>query len=185
MSNTKRAAAPPTPEPLDADAVLAQATLPTRVVGLCLRGDLVSEHADNERRLTDVADWAATSIADADPRRELADRQAELEAEMKAAEVPFRIQAIAAKAWSDLLAQHPGKPGSDDQVDLDAFAPAAVAACLVSPRMTEKQVETLFERITAGQRDVLFAAVWQLNAREVTVPFSVTASAIRANSARK
>jgi hypothetical protein len=185
MSNTKKAAAPPDPEPLDAEAILAQATLPTRVVGLCLRGELVSEHADNERQLVDLADWAATSIADADPRRELADRQAELEAEMKAAEVPFRIQAIAAKAWSDLLAQHPGKPGTDEQVNLDTFPVAAVAACLISPRMTDKQVETLFERITAGQRDVLFNAVWMLNAREVTVPFSVTASAIRANSGRK
>lgn len=149
-------------------------------VTICVAGDLAGEVDRLETQMREAGQWQPTSMADVDPRKELAERIQALQQQMREAEVTFTFKALGAKAWSDLVAQHPGKT-RDEAFDADTLAPALVAASAVDPAMTAEQVADLFEQLNHGQREALLGAAWTVNSEATSVPFSLLASAIRAS----
>jgi hypothetical protein len=154
--------------------LIAAATLRETTVPLCLAGHLVAEYEDLERQLSDAATLVGQSLAGS-PRVPIAERIEELRAEMAQHLVNFRFRALGGTGWSDLLAAHPD-PGR--AFKLATFVPAAISACAIGPEMTPEQYLRLEARLSHGQREALFDAVWTLNTvAQAAVPFSLLASA--------
>jgi hypothetical protein len=172
------------------DDVFADARLPTRSVPLCLRGDLIAEWQDLDRRFKQAeqaADEDTLASKNSAEAIELSKQMEDLEEQMRAATRTFRLQGLPGSEWRDLLNAHPPREGDekDAQVEFNrkTFGVAALAACCVMPKMTVAQAEKLIDGpLTDGQWNTLFAQVYQMHTGTVDVPFSFAASAIRAAS---
>lgn len=166
----------------DIDALLAAARLPESVVPLCLRGDLAAEVEELERQLATQEAAPRISIASGGGARATAERIAELQREMEQFTVPFRLRAMARHEWTRFMLEHPPRPGDEmdarNGLNRETFFPALVRRSLVDPQLTEAQWEQLDAVITDQQFDNLASAAWGLNRRDVSVPFSPTASRI-------
>ena len=164
------------PPPLDAEAVIALATLRETTVPLCLAGHLQGEYESLERQLAEAAATVGQSLVGTD-RAGIAQQMEALREQMAQHLVEFRLRALSPRAWSDLVAEHPARSQAE-ALNLATFGPAATAACLVEPAMTLEQFERLSESLTFAQQDALMAAVWELNTTAAQrVPFSLLASA--------
>ncbi|GFH34288.1 hypothetical protein [Streptomyces pacificus] len=160
--------------------ILAKARAREHTVRICLAGDVAAEVDRLEAELAGLSQWQQESLADKNPGLELAEKIKAARERMKEAEVDFTFRALGAKAWSDLVAEHPGKD-SDESWDAESLAPALVAACAVDPEMTPAEVDELFEALNFGQRQQLIDAAWQVNGEATTIPFALHASAILAS----
>ncbi len=164
----------------DIKDILAQATPREHTVRICLAGDVAAEVERLEADLAATSSWQQQSLAEANPGIEIAERIKDARERMQAAEVPFTFRALGDKAWSDLVAEHPGKT-PDEAWDDETLAPALVAACAIDPVMTPKDVDALFETLNLGQRQELINAAWSVNSEGTSVPFALHASAILAS----
>lgn len=164
----------------DIKDVLAKAKPRELTVRICLAGDLAAEVDRLEGQLAAVSEWKPNSIADEHPGVALAEQIAAARERMRESEVEFTFRALGAKAWSDLVAAHPGKTDGEAW-DPDTLAPALVAASAVDPAMTQDDVDELFEALNMGQRQALMDAAWQVNGEATSIPFSLHASAILAS----
>ena len=164
----------------DIKDILARAKPREHSVRVCVAGDLAAEYDRLQAELAQVATWQPQSMAEENPASDIAERMSALQEEMKGAEVEFVFRALGRKAWSDLVAQHPGKT-SEDPWDDETLGPALVAACAIDPVMTDGDVEELFETLNVGQRQQLIEGAWQVNGEATAVPFSLHASAILAS----
>ena len=164
-------------------AMLAEAKLPERTVQICLRGDLVADHEAAERELEQAQRSTATSLA-GNGAAAIAARIEALEAEMLEHTYDFRLRAMTRHAFRDLQVLHPPRDGvkldTAYGVDTDAFFPALIRATVVDPELDEDGwVDLLDARLTGYQFNDLAVTAWQLNAREVDIPFSRAASKAR------
>ena len=165
-------------------AIVAGAKLDERTVTVCTRGDLNAEIEDLQRQLVQAdRDFVKQSLADVSPARGLAERIEVLREQMRADEHVFKFRALSAKAWSDLLAEHPPRHGHDEIWNLETFPAACVAACCVeidgeAETLDAADVEALFDVLNSKQRDDLFDGAYLANVRSADVPFSVLASKI-------
>lgn len=164
--------------------ILAAARPRETEITLCLAGDLA---ADAERLTAEIdrlgATYAPSSLADVDPRRELAAELDKVIAKMRQAEVTFRFRGLGRKEYSDLLAEHAPRPGtSDGQWNVETFPPALVVASCIDPEMTVEQGAALYEVVNDGQRGELFTAAWSANNRGTQVPTSRAVSASPSSS---
>ncbi|MFR0351785.1 hypothetical protein [Streptomyces sediminimaris] len=164
----------------DITEILKKARPREHTVRICLAGDVAAEVDRLEKQLAAVSEWRPASIADQHPGVEIAEQIAAAREKMRAAEAEFTFRALGAKAWSDLVAQHPGKT-EDQAYDAETLAPALVSASAVDPVMTPEQVDELFEHLNNGQREELIGAAWVVNGEATSVPFSLAASAILAS----
>lgn len=164
----------------DIKAILAKAKPREHTVRICLAGDVAAEVDRLEAELSGLSQWQSQSLGDKNPGIELAEKIAEARERMKEAEVEFTFKALGAKAWSDLVAEHPGKT-NDEAWDSETLAPALVAACASDPAMTQAEVDELFEALNVGQRQQLIDAAWQVNGEATSIPFALHASAILAS----
>lgn len=162
----------------DISQILKAAKKRQRSVFLCLAGDKVAELARLEHQLAGLGKaWEPASIADADPRTELAKKVAAARKAVRAAETEFVFEALGDREWSDLLAAHP----SEDEKQLwdpETFGPALIASCSVDPVMSPEQVLELFEVLNAAQRDELWRGAYEVNTEAPGIPFSLTESGI-------
>ncbi|WP_432136835.1 hypothetical protein [Streptomyces sp. bgisy154] len=169
----------------DISDVLKRAKPRERTVELCIAGDVAAEVERLEAELARVsADWRPDSLAANHPGEAIAKKIAAARERMREAEVPFTFRALGAKAWSDLVAQHPAKT-EGQAFDPETFSPALLAACCVDPVMTVDQVTELLEVLNTGQVQELVDAAYEVNTESTAVPFSLAASAILASSGRK
>lgn len=164
----------------DIKDILAKAKPREHTVRICLAGDVAAEVERLEAELSAASGWQAESIADQHPGIQIAEQIKAARERMQAAEVEFTFRALGAKAWSDLVAQHPGK-SEEEAWDAETLAPALVAASAVDPAMTQAEVDELFDALNFGQRQQLIDAAWQVNGEATSVPFSLHASAILAS----
>ena len=162
------------------DDILATAKLPEQTVTLCVRGDLLAQHAALTADLKVLGDG---EMSLADPRHEIARQIVDLEAEMKATEVAFTFRALGRTAYRALVAAHPGPEGT--RFNIDTFSPALIAASCHAPAMTPTQVDRLFDVVNEGAVEVLFMAAYTVNEGLSRVPFSAVASELTQNSPPK
>ncbi|WP_416976721.1 hypothetical protein [Streptomyces sp. T028] len=164
----------------DIKEILAKAKPREHTVRICLAGDLAAEVDRLEAELSAVSNWQAQSIADKHPGIEIAEKIAAARERMREAEVEFTFRALGAKAWSDLVAQHPSAK-EDESWDEETLPPALVAASAADPVMAPEDVAALFEQLNMGQRQELINAAWTVNGEATAVPFALHASAILAS----
>lgn len=166
--------------------ILAAAKLPERTVPLCLRGDLQAEFEDLERQLKAAELDEEDSLAGGVKARDLAERIETVRQEMAEHTQVFRLRGLGARRYSDLLAKHqPTEAQAREGLDVnpETFPAALVAACAADPEMSLEQAERLSEVITHRQWEDLVNTALACNRQAVDVPFSLSASAIRAASA--
>ncbi len=170
----------------DFATILAQATPRTERVTLCLRGDLtdkidqlIAAHAlaavdDDNHNSEDVAPDIANEIID-------------LIAEADAASVEFTLRSIGARAWTDLLSEHP--PTADDMAmgrdhNPRSFPQAALAVSITSPEgATADQIHELEEKLSAGAWQQLWTACLAVNIIGGDIPKFAGRSAVHDLSA--
>ena len=150
--------------------VNAEARPFTASVWLCLRGDLVREHEQLERKLADLRRASDGSLG-GDGAGEIARRIRDVEAELRAGETEFTFQAIGKSTWRNLLAEH---PPTKEQKELgmdhnpETFAPVVMARSLIDPFPGEgdeavAEVEALLEKLTVLQVGKLWTACMAAN----------------------
>ncbi|MFJ8603388.1 hypothetical protein ACIREM_32720 [Streptomyces shenzhenensis] len=160
--------------------ILKQATPRERTVKVCIRGDLAGEVERLTEELSKASeDWEPADLTDVHPGRKIAEQLKSLREQARAAEVPFTLRYIGDRAYSDLLAAHPG--AEDGQLFHPTTFPRAliVAAC-VDPVMTEDQAAELFEKLNQGEIDKLANTAWDVHTSADIAPFSLAASALLA-----
>lgn len=162
--------------------ILAAAKLPEHTVRVCLRGDLAAEHERLENELDALREWAPSALAEADPRRPLAEAITALEAEMAESTETFTFRALGQRKYRALVDAHPD-PKGDGQWNAETFPQALIAACAIEPEMDVVDVERLFDVLNAGQVETLFMGAYMVNEGPTRVPFSKAASdALRASA---
>lgn len=163
------------------DDVLAKAQRRTVTVPVCLRGDLISEHA---RRAGEL-DQALLAGVDDTQALELADIVAGIEADLRDATVEFVFVNVGRARWTELLSEH---PPTEEQKKLygrrfdhnpDTFPHAAIAASCTAPDgMTADKVHQLEEIVSAGQWQALWAGCLEANVGGAALGESTAASAV-------
>lgn len=149
------------------DDLIASAQTRTLKVSVCARGDLVNRHAELVDELNTAIAASSDSLGNGN-RSEIDRLHAEVdavEAEQEESTTEFTLTSIGALSWSSLLRKHPPPPEVKGQLafNLASFPPAAVAACVVEPEMTEPQAARLYDVLPSGEWDKLFAAAFTLN----------------------
>lgn len=163
----------------DLDAFLDGYELPVEEVPICGRAGLVADHAAAEAAV--LAAQAGAGLGGAVPQ-ELLDRIAELEAEIEASVMVFRVQAVTQRAWADLLAGHP--PCDEDRkkglrYHPETFDPAALAECSVEPAVSFAQAQRLRDTLPPSEWARLMVAVLTVNNEATSPPKSLLLSALR------
>lgn len=157
---------------MNIDELIATAQPRTQLVRICARGDLLARHAETVRALGAAAEDDSDSLASTAVHDAAAAVQA-IEEEMEAATVVFTVQSVSRQTWADLLAKYPPskeqrRAGHDH--DPARFPPAAVAASVIDPEMTEAQGQQLAETLHAGEFNKLWMAALELNITETPHP---------------
>ncbi|MFF7982279.1 hypothetical protein ACFZDK_24645 [Streptomyces sp. NPDC007901] len=162
------------------EEILKQAKPRERTVMVCTRGDLAGEAERLAQELTQVnEDWEPSDLSEQHPARAIAARLKEVRDQARESEVPFTLRYIGDKAYSDLLAAHPGK--TEDQLfDENTFPRALVVASCVEPKLTAESAAALFEVLNQGEIQKLASAAWDVHTSADLAPFSLAASALLA-----
>lgn len=172
---------------LNIDDVLAQASLPTATVPLCLAGGLVGEFEALEHDLRN-ASTKAESLGGPAPATAIARQMEDLRETMKAAEVAFKLTALPPPRWKkEIMAVQPPDPTNDEERaafdDLwHAWICFMVSMIVTEPAMTPEQADELCQKLSSSQWTLLTNSVWELNAQRRNVPFSALASALTHSS---
>ena len=172
-------------DPLD---ILRAAKLPETTVPVCVRGDLAAEVEALDKQLASLNGQADRLVGNPEARQ-LAEKIEALRAEMVDSTISLRLRAMPHRDYAKLAGAH--KPRKDEEVDrllgvnMETFPAALIRASIVDPELDDDTWNGLVDALTFEQWDTLTTAAWNLNRREVTVPFSATASRILQTSGEK
>lgn len=170
---------------MDVEALLNGAKRPEKRIPLCLRGDLQAEWEALHEEAGKALVASGRKLADkADP--ELSARIVAVEEEMAAHTLEVTLRALPRREWLELVRDHPERPGDAGDKELgvnrDTFFDALVSRSIAAPEMTGDQKAQLLEIVTDAQHGRLVSAAWDLNRKDVSVPFSPIASRTTPNS---
>jgi hypothetical protein len=162
---------------LTVEEILAKARPSERTVSVCVRGDLNARFEDLERQLKDAreSERGEVALGESGRARAIAEEMETVRAEMRDAQVTFRLRAMPPKQWVELRAAHMDDGG---RLNVQTLGPPLVAASLYSPKVTAAQLDSLLEVLTGGQYDELVSAAIVVNQGTVDVPFSQLASLV-------
>jgi len=170
--------------PRDFDEVKKLVTLPTKVVSLCLAGDLIDEITGLERALDDAK--PPTNVGEASPKRVIAERIVAVQEQMRDSTVEFHLRAMGSRAWTRFWAGMPARgenePAEDWGERVFPFYAELVSRSAVDPVMSAEQVAELADLLHAKAWNDLAGACMALNMDEVDVPNSAAASELTLNS---
>ena len=107
--------------------VLAAARPVERSVTVCVAGDLNVQIEDLERVLRGFATDPARALAASEEEQQAAQQIETLRAQMREQEVTFTFRALSSRAWSDLMAAHPGREGKEEGFNVDTMPTAFVS----------------------------------------------------------
>lgn len=164
--------------------IIAAASLPERVVSVCVRGDLLADiDALSAELAAELADAKATGRLAGrskvtEKAKEINDAIEAKRAEMVEHTLTFRLQALKPSLWRSLVAKYPPAKGSGMAVDLLGFMGEAIPASTISPELDEDDWRALLieERLPVPEVGKLIDAVWDLNVTAVDVPKSLLRS---------
>ncbi len=165
----------------DVRDLIAKAKRRESVYRLCLAGDLVAEHQALEAELDTLmaaGGWTSAADDDENPTVVLAAKILDVQQRMADQTVDLRLRALKRADYEALLEAHPPRDGNDEVFNGKTLLTPLLAACLVDPEMTEREVDDLLDVLNEGQRQRLGAAAIEVNLETTTVPFSERASAV-------
>lgn len=168
------------------DEIMAMAEgRPEDTVSLCLAASLVGRHRQLEVALRG-ASTEALSLGEPAPAKAIAAQLTDLERQMNAASVPFKLRAMSPLEWTRFRRTGPEPVKDESEEDWDnrwhLWVCALVAAVCYDPVMTPEQVEQLVPNLSPSQWATLSDSALALNARRESIPFSAAASALTATS---
>jgi len=160
---------------------------PETRVPFCLDGDLKAEHEAAEAEFNAARN---RSLADArlnDPVKDLAQRVADIEDQMKSASVEFVMRGLRRGEWNELVAEHAPRDGNaldkSYGFNVEALMVAAIPKCIAAvERAGEAQEfdpvtewDALADEMTDSQYEDFVLAVLRVNKGRNEVPFSLSA----------
>jgi len=166
------------------DDVLKLASLPLRVLPLCLAGEILEEIGELERRLE--ATPAPTNLSDG-TRREIAEAIRDAQERMlRESTVEFHLRAMPVREWTAFLVRRPDRGEKEDpdayQARVFPWYAELVARTCTDPSMSVEQVGQLCDVLHGAAWNELAGACFGLNAEKVDIPNSEAASALTRNS---
>lgn len=165
------------------DDIKKKASLATRVVSLCLAGELVEQISILERQLAELR--PATSL-DGTGRQQLIAQIEELREQMRESTVDFHLMAMGARAWGRFYATKPTRNDGESDEDWESrifgWQADMVSRCCTNPIMTPDQVGELVDLIHHRSWVELGSAGILLNQDELDIPNSVAASDLTLDS---
>lgn len=177
MSNTRKV-----------KAAIRAAKLPERSVELCLRGDLVAQFEALQRELERLGERPKQPMLTGDVEaREVAKRIEAVREQMRAHTVTFTMRAMSRRRWTEFVAGHePRKGVESDQTagfNTKTLYEALVRESTVDPQLTDEEWAHLLDEVLSdAQFETLAGAAWELNRKDVSVPFSFAASVVLGRS---
>lgn len=152
------------------DDILKRAKPVERVVHVCVAGDISGEYEDLKLEL-EGSEHVARLSSTPDPEKTA--RLAELEDQMLDATFEFRLRALSAHGWSNLLAEHPDTTGNLI-FNGETFPPALIAKTCVEPEGMDdpEKVSALFDVLSPSQQNDLFDAAWEIHQTSPKGPIS-------------
>ena len=168
------------------DNLLNSARLPESTVTVCLRGDLQAEWDRLNAKLAELRTAPGRKLSDNAETTTIAARIREIEGQMKEATIELTLRALPRRDWLRLLRDHPPRKGDDGDkamgLNTETFFDALIPLSIVDPELNEDQVSRLMDALSSAQYDKLLEAAWNLNRRDVSVPFSPLASLTAGNT---
>jgi hypothetical protein len=143
------------------------------------KAGLIAEHSRLERAFVAAQQDAADVMSDGTANRIAGELRA-IEAEIARSEKVFTFKSQGHETWQGLKRKHPPKPGAAQgyagEVDIDTFAPEAIAVYSLEPKITLQQAQTLMRKLPPGEYGKLYEAVLEANGEVVGPPKSVLAA---------
>jgi hypothetical protein len=166
------------------DDVLKLASLPTRVLPLCLAGEILEEIDELERALE--AAPPPSNLGDS-TRREIAEAiTAAQERMMRESTVEFHLRAMPTREWTAFVVRRPDRGEKEDpdayQARVFPWYAELVSRTVTDPAMSIEQVGQLCDVLHGGAWNELAGACFGLNADKVNIPNSAAASALTRDS---
>lgn len=165
--------------------VLGAIKVPVRSVSICLDGDLRAEHDDLTRELERLRREKPTGkMSDGGEARQVAERIQAVEEQMRASETTFKFRGLTKNGIRRLFEKFPPPDPNPDNLrwNIHEGASALLAESAVEPTMTVAQAEALGDAVDDGVWTELVNAAWVASTGSTTVPFSVRASAMTADT---
>lgn len=169
----------------------------TRVL-FCLDGDLKAAHEAAEAEFNEARNKALADARLNSPVKGLAQRVADIEAEMKTASVTFLIRGLPRGEWSGLVAAHAPREGNAVDkpygYNVEALMVEALPKSIVSVENSDGEElpfdpatewSALADDMTNSQYEDFVVAVMRVNAGRNDVPFSLSAFRMIQDSEQK
>lgn len=200
MSNRKKPNTTTSSSP-DVASLLAEDGRPEDVVPICLRGHLQADWSRlKAQHDASPSDDDEAMMAERATKRRIAEQMREVEEQMRAGTVEFRLRALPRRrtpstptgqlTWHELVQEHPPRKDSNGKlkqqdaamgVNMQTFLDALVRASTVEPELDDDAWAELDAKLNDGQFEKLADAAWKLNRSEVDIPFSRAVSIIRSS----
>lgn len=164
--------------------VLGNIKVAVRSVSICLDGDLRAEHDDLTRELERLRREKVDSLAGGGEVRKVAERIKAVEQQMRDSETTFKFRGLTKNAIRSLFERFPPPDPNPDNLrwNIHEGASTLLAESAVEPTMTVAQAEKLGDMVDDGVWTELVNAAWVASTGSTTIPFSVRASAMTADS---
>jgi hypothetical protein len=172
--------------------LLAQAKPAERTIRLCLRGDLVAQFEELDRRRAELEGKADEGSLAGSPAVAVARQMEQLQAEMRDSTYPFRVRALSRRAYQALVAAHPPRRDAEGAIlpedvenDLNTatFWEPLIRACLVDPVLDDAEWEHLADDVLSDRQfELLAIGAYVVSRGDVDIPFSFGASQTLKNS---
>jgi hypothetical protein len=165
------------------DDLKKRASLATRVVSLCLAGELVEQITVLERQLS--ATKTATSL-EGTGRPQLVEQIEALREEMRESTVDFRLRALGARPWGLFYAAMPTRKEGESDEDWEPrnfeWQADMVSRTCVDPVMTVEQVGELVELLHLRSWTELASEAFMVNMGGLDIPNSAAVSDLTGDS---
>lgn len=161
---------------------------PETRVPVCLDGDLVASHEAAEAAFVAERNKGIGDERLVSPVKALAQKVADIEAEMQASTVDFIMRGLKRGAWNDLVAKYEPRDGNaldkSYGFNVESLMVEAIPACIASvenrdgeslPFDPAKDWEPLADDMTNSQYEDFVVAVLRVNKGRNEVPFSLSA----------
>lgn len=168
----------PADQPLTMDELLNEVRLVERVARICLRGDLYAERQailEELSRLVDadgnVISQGDQALADQSRAEELLEKNAAVEAKMRAAFRTVRFRAMPDDEWALFKKENGDAAGKPKNID--DFNAKIIARCAIEPTFTEAQVKAARSKLGAPQfTELANEAFWACTTGGLDIPKS-------------
>jgi hypothetical protein len=147
---------------------------PVRSVRICLDGDLWARHDELTAKLDELGTKNIARMGQANGAAEVAQEIQDVEAAMREASVSIQIRGIGTYHFKEIQLRFP----SDDENlawDVDAGAPALLAACLVEPT-TEDEAREFLGEVNDAIYKTIMGTCFLATTGSSAIPFSERAS---------